>query len=198
MPPFSVKLNSRGQEAAPFELLIAVIIMGFVLAVGLMATGELMKKECQGKMDNTMKELKVALETVAKGQGQPTFDFDLPTCYDSQKSKFIIRNITDRIPCSMICGGNRLDCTVLEFFGSSATTGYVTSVCLDIPATVDFPKAVEGGPCDPSKYEIGSIKYRVISWKDEPIMPGTYLLVNEYGLTSDYPRVCVYQRYYGS
>ncbi len=190
----SLGMNRKGQEAAPFELLIAVIIMGFVLAVGFMAMSELSKKQCQGSIETTMSELKTSLEIVAKGQGKTTFAFRMPPCYTESKSRLGIRNITERIVCSRICGGNRIDCTVLEFYGYSEAGSYVSVLCLDIPATVDFPSDVAGSPCDPDKYESGTIEYEVVSWKDGPIIPGDYILVNEYTLMSDYPRICAYKR----
>ena len=63
-------LSQKGQEAAPFELLIAVITMTFVIVVGLNAMSTLLRAQCEGKIDQNMEELKTALETVAKGEGK--------------------------------------------------------------------------------------------------------------------------------
>ena len=41
-------LNNKGQEEAPFELLIAVIVMGFVIVMGINAIFTLNREQCQG------------------------------------------------------------------------------------------------------------------------------------------------------
>lgn len=192
-----LKINSRGQEEAPFELLISVIIMGFVIAVGFMAMNELAKKQCQGQMDKTMQELKRTLELVSKGQGRDSFSFRMPSCYSDAKSRLVIESSSETKTCTDVCGGSRLDCTFIQFYGvSQQGSGYVSRICLDIPPTTDFPEesTISGSPCDPSKYLQGNISYDVVSWKEKPVQPGDYMLANEYTLMSDYPRICVYKR----
>ena len=71
-------LGEKGQEAAPFELLIAVILMGFVIVVGIYATQQLEKQKCFQESNKKMEELKEAMEIVSKGKGQHTFSFVLP------------------------------------------------------------------------------------------------------------------------
>jgi len=197
------KLNSRGQEEAPFELLISVIIMGFVIAVGFMAMNELAKKQCQGQIEKTMQELKRTLELVSKGQGRDSFAFRMPSCYSDVKSRLIIESSSETKTCTDVCGGSRLDCTFIQFYGvSSQGSSYISRTCLDIPPTTDFPiydVALPAGsnPCDPDEFKQGNIGYDVVSWKEKPVLPGDYMLANEFSLASDYPRICVYKRKIG-
>ena len=133
------RLNNKGQEEAPFELLISVIIMGFVIAVGFIAMNELSKKQCQGDIEKSMQELKRTLELVSKGQGRESFTFRMPACYSDVKSKLIIESSSEMKTCLEVCGGARLDCTMLRFYGVSDAGSYVSRTCLDIPPTTDFP-----------------------------------------------------------
>ena len=193
-----LNLNSKGQEEAPFELLVSVIIMGFVIAVGFMAMNELAKKQCDGQMDKTMQELKRTLELVSKGQGRDSFSFRMPSCYSDVKSRLIIESSSETMTCNDVCGGSRFDCTFLQFYGVSDGSSHISRTCIDIPPATYFPTDEPGSPCDPSKYSAsGNITYEVVSWKEKQIQPGDYMLANEYSLLSDYPVICVYKRKIG-
>lgn len=189
---FNPKMNRKGQEEAPFELLVAVIIMGFVLSVGFIAMNELTKKQCQGTVENTMREFKMVIESVSKAQGSSTFSFRIPGCYIEKESRLSIRTVTEKLVCERVCGGSGLDCAFLEFYGKSRDESYPSTVCLDIPPNLDFPSAdAINTPCDTKRY---SGSYEIVSWKDNSIAPGDYILANEYSIVSGYPRVCVYKR----
>jgi hypothetical protein len=54
-------VNAVGQEAAPFELLIAVIVMGFVIFAGMSAMEQLWLQKCYGTTDAKLEEMKASL-----------------------------------------------------------------------------------------------------------------------------------------
>lgn len=179
-------LNSKGQEAAPFELLIAVIVMTFVIIVGMSAIDILNKEKCKGEIESEMETIKTALETTAKGEGKESFSYQLPVCYRENESEMKVVDRDDKQTCSFYCGGSRMQCTLLLF----STPQYSAIKCLRIPTSTIFPA---GNGCDPTKLGGGSEEYEVEEWKQDPIRPGRYTLMNESTLLSETPIVCVYR-----
>ena len=179
-------LSQKGQEAAPFELLIAVITMTFVIVVGLNAMSTLLRAQCEGKIDQNMEELKTALETVAKGEGKKTVAYDMPSCFNQNDSSLRIVSRDDRATCSFHCGGLRYECTLLFF----SSPDFSSIKCLNISSATDFPSATVCHDFDDQPTE-----FKVKEWKkDEAIEPGQYTLIKQFHLFSPQPRICVYKR----
>ncbi len=177
--------NSKGQEAAPFELLIAVIVMTFVIMIGLTAMNVLLTKECEGRIDSQMEELKTDIEKVAGGEGKESSYFEMPGCFSEKDSKLEIVDRDDRRICTYYCGSGE-QCTLLVF----TNPNYHNAVCLRISSATVF---LAGDPCDTSKLVEGTTEYCIDQWKAEPIKPGRYILIREFSLYTDTPVVCVYR-----
>jgi hypothetical protein len=185
--------NSRGQEAAPFELLIAVIIMTFVIVLGMNALDILAKEKCQGELDAQMEQIKTSLETVAKGQGgKATIEFRFPGCFKENESRLNIQLLLQQTVCSSICGGNRVDCVLLRF-----TNPYESNTkCLNISTQTVFGDSTI---CDASRIsspDIG-IEYEEVEWDSteaNQIFPGKYVIMKEFNQFSESPTVCVYRQ----
>jgi len=172
-------LNRSGQEEAPFELLVAVILMGFVLFVGQQAIGVLAKQQCEQNISGAMNQLRQQIETVAKTQSTRTASFS-PDCLNEGKQKIQLRAQTDPFICGSVCSGSRNTCVILQFLGQDLR---VDSLCVNIPITTRFDS------CSP-RGGYGNLDFYSI----ESIPKGNYLIESAFDLTSEIPRVCAYRK----
>ncbi|PIN84975.1 MAG: hypothetical protein COV47_04640 [Candidatus Diapherotrites archaeon CG11_big_fil_rev_8_21_14_0_20_37_9] len=176
--------SQRGQESAPFEVLIAVILMGFVIVVGLQAIQVLNKTSCEGNITKNIVDIKTGIETVVKNKSKVNISYERSSCFPENETTLEIKSRDDQIFCSSICGGSLSQCTVLIF--SSPTFSDVR--CLSISSATTFP---EGGQCNP---DLLGGNFEVVTWTDKPIEPGTYTLIKQSNLFSDTPIVCVFKK----
>ncbi|MBI4044392.1 MAG: hypothetical protein HY392_01665 [Candidatus Diapherotrites archaeon] len=180
----------RAQEGAPFELLVAVVVMGFVLLAGFRVIGILQLEECKGKLDSNLEELKTAIENVAHGEGQRTVAYTKPSCFPepdaenkSEGSRLEIIHRTEARICSEFCSGARIECTLLAF----SSIDHSNWKCLNISSATDFPSSSDCSDFDPGEYEAQQ-------WKRDGILEGQYILVKKFNEFSQQPRICAYRR----
>ncbi|MFH0970097.1 MAG: hypothetical protein V1776_01405, partial [Candidatus Diapherotrites archaeon] len=76
----SKRKGTRGQESAPFELLIAVILMGFVLFAGYEAILRLREQTCANTINAALEGMTRNLQNVATGKGTAQFNFSFGDC----------------------------------------------------------------------------------------------------------------------
>lgn len=188
--------NSAGQEAAPFELLVAVIVMTFVIGAGLVAINYLNTEKCKGEIDGSVENMKTAIETAAKSQGHAAVSFAIPGCFkvstdrscsqsaDPEGAKLCIRHMDDETVCTHYCGGSASQCYILMF----SSVSYHSVRCLRISSMTNF---LAGSPCDPAQLGEGWV---LENWGSESIRQGQYNLLNPFGLDADAPIVCPYRR----
>jgi hypothetical protein len=179
-------LGERGQEAAPFELLIAVILMGFVIVVGIGAMSELEKQKCYQESNKKMEELKEALETVSKGKGQYNLSFVLPSCGRNAEAK--LESQSDPYLCSTFCGGSVRTCTLARL-----TAENVSSIvkCLNISPLTTFASQVNPSYCPDRSEEDLLLEH----WKEGPIPQGDYILASAYVIAErPIPMICAYRK----
>ena len=178
-------VNNKGQESAPFELLISVIIMGFVIFVGLIAMNQLNEQKCINETRAKLEEMKTKIETVVAERSPQQITFLLNTCYNPKDEKIKIMDYDEPAFCAEYCGATKNLCTLLQYYysGINDTGGQSERLCLDISPDADFPTS---GPKCPDKED-----YELIDFRDE-IVQGQYLLLNKTGVTSTFPTVCAY------
>ena len=174
----------RGQEAAPFELLVAIILMGFVIIAGFNALQVLERTTCEGKMRQSLEEIRAGIESVVKTKSKANVSFELPNCFSEKESSLRIIERDELDYCSAYCGGSLSQCIVLQFSSPSFTE----VKCLRISSATTFP---EGSPCDVRVLE-GS--YSLADWKGKQIEEGQYTLIKQFNLFSDAPVICVYRK----
>ncbi|MBN2127592.1 MAG: hypothetical protein JW703_04350 [Candidatus Diapherotrites archaeon] len=194
---------SRGQEAAVFELLIAVILMGFVILVGMNALDSLNKQKCEGELNQQLNSLKHAIEIASAGKSRQDIVLEFPSCFPSSKSVLKIKNSNQEFECTSVCKEKRNNCKILDFKSYETAfnkelaendptalpkyTIYSNRVCLDINPVTDFSSGDECADDKPKKFISGS-------WTEEDfIEPGRYLLVNASDFFASSPKVCVYE-----
>ncbi|HLC92711.1 MAG TPA: hypothetical protein VJH23_03315 [archaeon] len=182
-------LSQRGQESAPFELLIAMILMGFVLVVGFNALDKLNFEICKGNMNQSMEQIRTAIETVVKNKSKANVGFELPGCFREDESKLRILTSEEPAYCSAYCGGGVQSCKVLTFYNPL----FSDTKCLRISQVTTFPS--DDPPCNPGVFG-NPDEYETVEWENqqEGISGGQYTLKAEFNLFSGTPEVCVYRR----
>lgn len=178
-------MNQKGQESAVFELLIAIIVMGFVIVIGFNALTTLEEKTCEGTLNQNLEDVRSAIEEVVKTKSKVNVSFSLPTCYPQKESSLKIIDRDSIQFCSAICEGSVRQCTILSF----SSPEYTTSKCLRISSATNF---VDSSSCDASILD-GS--YEAVDWKGvNGITPGDYTLIRESSIFSQAPVICVYRK----
>lgn len=181
--------SKKAQESAPFELLVAIIIMGFVLLAGSKMLEVLQVQECRGRLDNNLERVKIAIENVAQGEGQKKVDFSIPSCFSQNSSTLKIVDRHERQVCNEFCPGSKSQCTLLTFEGTiSGGEDFSNWKCLNISAALDFPSSSR---CDDYLPADG---YESQQWRTQPIEPGNYTLVKKFNEFSSQPLICVYKK----
>lgn len=178
------KLSVKGQESAPFELLVAAILMSFVIVIGLQAVQVLRTTTCEGNLKQNLEQIKTAIESVVKNKSKENVSFTLPECFEETKSTLRVIERDELDYCSAVCGGSLSQCTVLQFSSES----FNEQTCLRVSSATTFP---EGDPCD---VQVLTGNYSIANWKEQPIQEGDYTLIKQFNLYSDAPVICVYKR----
>ncbi len=135
--------NRSGQESAPFELLVAVIIMGFVIFFGLQAMQELEKQQCIAKADKKLEELRTGLEQTVGLNASPQIDFIFEGCFQNYEVQ--LRQVANTSLCSRICKGAKELCVFLEF--ESESPSYSDRKCVNIAYLTNFERTDSGAEC---------------------------------------------------
>lgn len=165
-------LSSKGQESAPFELFIAVIIMTFVMMFGYNALSEMEKKRCQATIDQELQRMRTAIEGVTNQGSLEKITFEVPACFKNSKVK--LSAVLNRAICSSICQEGRAECVSLDYWSDD----YYERVCVNIPLSTQFEGTSSGGPgtyCPDRRPD-----YTLVPFRDEDVgVPnGSYLLMN--------------------
>lgn len=180
------RLNSKGQEAAPFEVLVAVVIMGFVLFMAVQAIDTLYKEQSKQKLLDEMTGLKQALQD-AYHSNSSTVVF-APALNFKNPKELRFKAITSQAICSALCGKVYPECLIFTFRSDE----YNKDLCIEnISPYVNFPTF---SPC-PSRNGFGLVDFKSPNTSGEPIIPpGTYSLVNVALGSGTVPTFCAYVR----
>ncbi len=181
------KLGRRGQESAPFELLVAVVIMTFVILLGYRALQQVADIKCKGEAEGQLENLKTTLENIVKQKGKENLSFFAPVCSTAKDTKIQVKGFEDERICAAFCGGSRRSCTLLTY----STSKFSLTKCLRISINTTFGL---GETCtgqevsDPANYDAIDLK------ADAGIENGNYIMVSKFDLTGSYPIICAYKR----
>jgi hypothetical protein len=192
-------MNNKAQMSAPFELMVAIIIMGFVVVVGYSLMTELQKNMCQNDVDKAVTVFKNNLELAINNSTVQSFKFDYEGCFrESEAIAYISKHSDPRI-CERLCGEYRNTCFSLTFNATfSKGGGPYVSKCLKIPDLTNFEPGnsvdcSELQSADPSLdgFSIPSIQGSNI--KENLILKGNYVL-RTVSSSSIVPKVCVFYK----
>lgn len=181
------RLNARGQESAPFELLVAVVLMGFVLVAGLNAMNALRQQQCESKVNFALEEFKTALQNVATGRGTANVRVAFEECGSGSEETECLKlvEVTEPVICNAKCSGSRSICTLLSYFSQSGPATISQSKCIDISSSTIFPSS--GSECaERPGFELADLGTGCID-------QGFYSLVKAPSLSSQVPIVCAYR-----
>ena len=182
-------LNRKGQEGAPFEMLIAVIIMGFVIFAGLNAMREVTNQRCVGQTNAKLEEFKTVIETAVSQKSPQTINFRLSGCFDEADETIKISDWDDATFCADLCGSPKKLCSLLEY-SNTGSNPFHERKCLDIPPYAIFPsQKFAGAKCEDwtdDGYELEDLDYEA--------RQGDYILVNKSSAIDSTPTICAYRR----
>jgi len=164
--------------------LVAIIIMGFVIFVGLQAMDQLNNQKCFNEINAKLEEMKTKLETVVTERSPQQINFNLSTCFNPNDESIRIKDYSEPALCAEYCGSAKNLCTLLQYYYRGEGSFSIRK-CLNISPDTVFPYTV--GTC-PAKEG-----YDLIDYRDE-MDQGFYLLVNKTSVTSTYPTVCAYKK----
>ena len=182
---FLISLNKRGQESAPFELLVAVIIMGFVIFVGMNAMEMMRVEQCHGKIDQKLEEFKTRLQITVNSKSPQSINFTLPTCFSSKTEEITIDTMDDAKACASYCQSVKQSCNLL--FYSNAE--FSIRKCLDISPSTFFP--MDGSKC-PTLQDFPEAG--LVNLNEGSIPQGRYTFVNKTPAIASFPTICAYVR----
>lgn len=171
-------MHERGQESAPFELMVAIVLMTFVLLVGAYAIDKANRDRCFQNNGKVLEELKSALELVAPGKGTSKVNILLEECGEGNP-KLLLETESDSQICSNYCTSSTNTCVLLRLENPDITK------CVKIAPTTNYPTG--GGIC---VQEQGEELVNLLT--DEGIPQGSYTLINAYSSTTSAPFVCAY------
>jgi hypothetical protein len=130
-------IGERAQAAAPFELLVAVVIMSFVMVVGYVVLDDVNTQVCLQSVDREMTEFKLAMEdSVARMSSAPLAFRPQGSCFSSKKSELQIYNEETRAVCAAVCGFASDECYIMKF--TSELPGSTKRKCLNLPPYTNF------------------------------------------------------------
>lgn len=176
-------LDNHGQEEAPFELLIAVIVMGFVIFLGLQAMNYVTQEQCKAQIKYSASQLKAVIQDVVAGNTK-NLVFDPPQCFekpkDREEMRFVV--IKDTLQCSQLCGSTKNECFV--FLYNSKEYNY--ALCFEnvSPQTTFYTSA-------PVCEELE--RFQPTDLKDS-ISRGAFEFVNKSSSIEAFPKICAYLR----
>ncbi len=181
-------LNEKGQEEAPFEILVAVVIMGFVLLAGYVAMKQVQGDICEQKIEKQIDDFRAALEEVVVKQGSVDIILDFPKdCYSEKHQSFAIVHIDDEPLCRHFCGGIRKNCMILKY--TDQEVGLAWNKCINIPPQTNFPKLGSLGSCPID----GKFADFLLQDLKDDIPQGRYVLLNK-TVTGNVPTICAYKK----
>ena len=181
-------LSQRGQEAAPFELLIAVILMGFVILVGMQAMSALGSQKCIHETEGQLENMKSAIQTVVNEKYPQNVSFKIGNCFKGEQVQ--IRKFNEPKLCEDMCPEGQSPCTVLIY---SNDEGYsIDPKCLNIRFDTQYSTQFQETGTDYGCIKIGE-EFMLKNLNSEIILPGLYKLF-PLERTESYPTVCAYYK----
>jgi hypothetical protein len=182
-------VGNRGQESAPFELLIAVIVMGFVIFIGMRAMSDLMVQKCYGETDSKLEEMKTKLEIAVTQKSPQTLNFRLSSCFNEAEEIIKIKDFSEPQLCASYCGSAKSICTLLQYSYTGASGGFSIRKCLNISPDTVFPQTA--GNDDSFKCKTRD-KSELVNFR-ENIPQANYTFLNKTRATDTFPTICAYR-----
>lgn len=134
-------MNNKGQASAPFEVLVAVILMGFVIVAGTWALTNLSENTCIGDKRQELSEFKEAIKDVVLGSDLTVknLSFDVRPCFNQKFEKITLKTYASPTRCAAFCGGGQT-CTLLEYVYDDGKTRNmpIQPLCVELPTAIEY------------------------------------------------------------
>jgi type II secretory pathway pseudopilin PulG len=136
-------LNKRGQVSAPFEVLVAVVLMGFVIVAGSFALSNLSQNVCIGNKRSDLSNFKEALRDVVLGSDLVirNINFQTKACFNERHETIQLNTYSDPSRCTAYCGGGTT-CMLLEYIyedlDKSIRMQPIDPICMDLTTSIEF------------------------------------------------------------
>jgi hypothetical protein len=141
------QMNEKGQSDTVFEVLIAVILLGFVLLAGTLAMSSLSNTKCSKSIDITMTELKLKLEAAASSTLLSTdFLFNMPYCFGNDFT-LALEKVSSAPLCSTYCPGSSGQCYLLDYYNKKDKVNQVRYVCVQISPLIQINGTTGDSEC---------------------------------------------------
>jgi hypothetical protein len=179
----------RAQASAPFELMVAVIIMSFVMVVGYVVLSNVNEQVCLNSVDREMTEFKLAMEdSVSRMSSIPLTFHPEGSCFSSKKSKLLIYNEETASVCSAVCGFAADKCYIMKFSSDNAVS--TKRKCLNLPSFTSF---IVDSQCG-DQVLTGSGFSPINPTIEGSFLPGSYVIRNISPAGNAFPLICVYYK----
>lgn len=175
-------LNNKAQSSSPFELLVAVIIMIFVILIGTQAMAKLEEMRCSSEIQKNLQNFKFALEKIVDPGTPQQLSFSPPSCHQKEQIQLKFYTGGTESLCTAACEEPRSECILLEYSGVDAQ---VIKMCVKIPITTWFEN--DCSYLAKTGYVADAISYNI------PIKKGVYLFRNMTLLGEAFQRLCVFR-----
>jgi len=141
---FLIKTN-KAQASAPFEVLVAVILMGFVIVAGTWALTNLSQSTCIGNKRQKLSELKEGIKEVVLGSDLTirNISFDVSPCFNQKYEKITLKTYNNPTRCNAFCGGGQT-CTILEYVYDDGKTRKqpIPPICVELPTAIQYEEQI--------------------------------------------------------
>lgn len=133
--------SNKAQASAPFEVLVAVILMGFVIMAGTWALINLNQSVCVGNKKQSMSEIKGLIEDVVLGSdlAEKNVKFDIQPCFNEKFEKITIKTYSNETLCNAFCNSGDT-CTLMEYVYDDNKTRKVPipPMCFNLPTSINY------------------------------------------------------------
>jgi hypothetical protein len=139
--------SSKAQASAPFEVLVAVILMGFVIMAGTWALINLNQSVCVGNKRQSMSEMKGIIEDIIMGSdlAVKNVKFDIQPCFNEKFEAITLKTYTNETLCTSYCNAGET-CTLMEYVydDDKTTKRPIAPMCLNLPTAINYASSAEG------------------------------------------------------
>lgn len=182
--------GENAQVSAPFELFVAVIVMGFVVVMGAVVLAQVGKEICLNSVDKEMTEFKDALESTVKGGSRELSFSPDSSCFDSKETIMKIEVYEGKI-CSERCGNMASQCFVMIFSNPNLSNA-VRQKCIDVPVYSSF--LTEESCSDPELANLAYTTINPLSDNQFSIKSGKYVIRSASPQGDQYKKFCVWYK----
>jgi|GEM_PF-3273960 len=182
------KINKKGQADTVFEVLIAVILLGFVLFAGTYAMSSLSNTKCSKSIDISISDLRLTIEKAASSTLISTdFLFNMPYCFGNEYT-LVLEKQANAALCSSYCPGSSGSCYLLHYKNPKDKVSQVRYSCVQISPIVRINDSS-------SNCSMPSDASGIYSPYSDKFDNGRYIITSKnLSTTNTFPGLCIFKK----